>query len=589
MIYSGCTGSTDENRRPPGSPDEMTGIIVATCPIITTTMNVLSGTMCSERTRQRRGHETPKDRMMRTRKTLQKRTRVALIAVAVASVAPPALAETHLNPYFENHEGEPNGAETARPQGVVPASSGARVGATELPLRMASHVTSRERQVPRRLPPVENPAPQAVEPQSVGTAPLLPPADALTPQVDAAEPIANRDNWLQSITSESCDARADRLLDDAYREYSVKAWASAEASAWKALELTATGIDISQRNGGRPGIEATATAELRRARIAIGEAKDFVASGAAIDGDLMAAVASAHQTPVLSGEVRMGITPTQAADQYLDYARMRLAPIAAIRVRAAQAMDLIAAIQLGRNEAKLLPEETALCLRRAALQGQPGNASLASRLGMQLADMGLHSEAEMTLRHAMALSPTPEVAETLANLLNRRGDVQSAQRVIASVPRSQATKKQTPEVVQLSPQQFAAISPALNRPAFAEASDAPQSVETQRQQSAERPSADRSAKRTNRLSATLAGFRLPFVKRATSTTNVQRSQTEPNSHESVSLENTELVIEDPLQIESRIDSIMMANEPETSSGVTPKDKKAEPLLNRVFGKMPKLW
>ncbi len=112
-----------------------------------------------------------------------------------------------------------------------------------------------------------------------------------------------------------------------------------------------------------------------------------------------------------------------------------------------------------------MPSETALCLRRAALQGQPGNGSLALRLGMQLADLGLDQEARWALQHSMAIAPTREAAETLASVLQRGGDragaiefTQQAQRFTAKVA---STPPRVPKVEHLTPEQFASVSPSL--------------------------------------------------------------------------------------------------------------------------------
>ena len=283
------------------------------------------------------------------------------------------------------------------------------------------------------------------------------------PTQASSEPIPTR--WLQSITTDSCSKRAAKLLDDAFREYTVAAWASAEASAWDALELIATGVDVADRRTSSSQQTPDATARLEQARTAMREARDFALRSGPMDRDQMAAFISSHQTPVLHNGFPMGITPAEAADRYLDYARLKLSSLAATQVQAAQAMDLIAAINLGRQDQDRMPTETALCLRRAALQGQPSNASLASKLGMQLADMGLDDEAAWTLQHAMNLAPNNEIASSLATVMERRGDRNQAMQLIAGIRKSMPVDpnaSRVPDVIHLSPQQFASISPAHN-------------------------------------------------------------------------------------------------------------------------------
>ena len=54
-------------------------------------------------------------------------------------------------------------------------------------------------------------------------------------------------NWLSSTTSTSSGQDARRLLNQAMTEYSRRAWASAEASAWESLRQSAMAIDIANR------------------------------------------------------------------------------------------------------------------------------------------------------------------------------------------------------------------------------------------------------------------------------------------------------------------------------------------------------
>lgn len=188
-----------------------------------------------------------------------------------------------------------------------------------------------------------------------------------------------------------------------------------------------------------------------------------------------------------------GLTATDASDRYLDVARVLLAPIAKRSVQAARGMDLLAAIYLGRADSKTLPSATALCLRRAALQGQPNNASLASRLGMHLADLGLLAEARWALEHSLAIRHDPATADTLVQVLRRSGRNDLAARMLGDLqnqskevtggrlqpgmeesgspiaaassvdagPRSGQGGTAVPEIVELSPQDFASISPSV--------------------------------------------------------------------------------------------------------------------------------
>jgi tetratricopeptide (TPR) repeat protein len=314
---------------------------------------------------------------------------------------------------------------------------------------------------------------------------------------------------LRSITADTCGRRAAEHLDDAYREYSVGAWASAEASAWQALERIATGLDVAaEATGTLPPFSAVA--ELRDGRRALREARDFVTAGVVIDAARMEAIAASHQTPVLHGDIPIGCTAAEAVDRYLDYARQQLTRLAQRHVRAAQAMDLIAAIALGRNDSDQLPEETALCLRRAALFGQPGNPSLAVQLGKQLAAMGLVDEAERTLRHALSLDASDDAAAALAAVMDRKGASASAARLVERVETPKANRpSRMPEVIELSPSEFAAISPPLNTGAIGAPSTGSAAGEVAQSFSAAGERPPRTERQRDTVPARVAGFRTP--------------------------------------------------------------------------------
>ena len=341
----------------------------------------------------------------------------------------------------------------------------------------------------RRLPPVESeaaetgpqtvPAPAAFgQPAESGAGIRLPivrhnhmlqtAPTQLSPPLPISGPAATRQspNWLRSITTDSCSGRALAQLEEASRAYSVGAWASAEASGWEALAQIARGIDIADRQTRGVSLNHTsASGDLQAATTALREARDFMAFSSSMDPKRIATVAASHQTPIFAAGVPQGIRDIEAVDRYLDFARLKLSGLAEASVHAARALDLIAAVRLGRDSEDQLPMETSLCLRRAAFQGQPSNGSLASRLGMQLAEMGLDREAERTLRHASQIEPSREVSTTLASVMMRRGHRDEATQLIAQMRRempAQAPTAQTPEVIELTPAQFAAISPAHN-------------------------------------------------------------------------------------------------------------------------------
>ncbi|TWT92778.1 hypothetical protein [Stieleria varia] len=292
------------------------------------------------------------------------------------------------------------------------------------------------------------------------------PAD-VTARTKQPEP---KSQWLQSVTPSTCRKLALERLDDASREYSVKAWMSAETSAWQSLSYAAQAIDVAQRQLAAPVDSKSASEQLSEAKTAIREARDFGLHSETLDEDGISRLIRSHATSILHEVPLDGMTPSEAADRYLDHARQLLGRMASYHVSTAATLDLLAAIELGRDEADRMPAVTALCLRRAAFQGQPGNGSLAKRLGQQLADMGLDKEAMWTLEHAMNIQPAADTAQALATVMSRSGDREAAMQLTAQLrndlsPPSESPR--VPDIIQLTPEQFASVSPSIHQTSIA--------------------------------------------------------------------------------------------------------------------------
>lgn len=293
----------------------------------------------------------------------------------------------------------------------------------------------------------------------------------LTPPQAASQSIHAKDansgpvRWLRSSSASANAEVSRRLIEQANREYQVGAWLSAETTAWEALRLAAEGIDLSDRESAKTQLGARvnhASESLQIARTAIREARDFGGVYGPMGAVAMKRMALSHSTDVLDHVSTDGMTGTDASDRYLDEARVALCGIATRSVEAAQSMDLLAAILMGQADARKLPSSTALCLRRAALQGQPNNASLASRLGRHLADVGLLEEARWALEHSLAMEHDPTTADALVAVLRHTGQNDRAARVLASIQNhaqaSSLSQPRLPEITELTPTEFASIS-----------------------------------------------------------------------------------------------------------------------------------
>ena len=256
--------------------------------------------------------------------------------------------------------------------------------------------------------------------------------------VSAESIVSTSNGYFRTTTANSRRADAQQQLARAMHEYSVHAWASSEQSAWQALRIAAESVDLANSAGAVPCRDAQSA--LEDARQAIREATHFSGCYGDTDPEAIARLVQSHRTPVLHGQSLQNMTASEATDRYLNEARIKLSSIAANSVEAAQAMDLLAAVYLSRGDAATLPSSTALCLRRAALQGQPENPHLAAQLGLHLAAMDLLEEAKWALEHSLALQPNAEIAATLQQVLRRTGEAKSAQ-PLARVARSRHTRR----------------------------------------------------------------------------------------------------------------------------------------------------
>ncbi len=291
--------------------------------------------------------------------------------------------------------------------------------------------------------------------------------------------------WLRSSSASDCARRARTLIDRGTIEYGSGAWLSAEATVWEAFRCAAEGIDLQERELAKAQLgirRQSATGRLQFARTAIREARDFAGVYGNADGHVISRMAISHSTDVLDAMPCDTLTGSDAADRYLDAARVALAGIASRSAEAAQGMDLLAAIYLKQNDSTKLHGATALCLRRAALQGQPDNASLASRLGMHLLDVGLMEEARWALSHSLSIEKDNATTQAYVAVLQQTGRQVEAQRILASLQPVQQSIVQTeriPAITELSPQDFVAISkPVMPATAPRRSQVAPVSVRT---------------------------------------------------------------------------------------------------------------
>lgn len=307
-------------------------------------------------------------------------------------------------------------------------------------------------------------------------APTARSAAALTPgaQVGPAQLVA------PSLTSMQLWRRGEQLTQEAELALRRGAVHSSREGALEALRTYAAAADM--RGERRDAAEA-----LEQATTAIREAGDFVGRYGHVDAADLQRMVDAHQTPVLKGGEASRLNPQAAADLYLDFARQRLTEAAGGRREAAAALAVLARAErlqeermgarVGGDARAVLAEAVAITYLRAALGTDPGSGPLANELGHQAMRLGLLGEAQWALERSWALGPNEPALRNLIETHRRAGNVATAQELAAILPQLAAdARSAVPQVVQLDPGHFAAISPPLQSPA----AGVPAAVEAQR-------------------------------------------------------------------------------------------------------------
>jgi len=205
---------------------------------------------------------------------------------------------------------------------------------------------------------------------------------------------------------------ADDLIREASAKLDSHAYLTAAANAVDALKLIAQTLDARAGN-------ATATGDLTKALTAIREAEDFVGKYGMVDSAAIKRMVRSHSTEVLKPYDTTNLSGLAAADVYLDWSRRCLTQLASADPIASDALCVMAHAYRLRDGGTPFGLATSVHLMRAASEGQPQNAVLA------------------TANHPGRGNPFP-ATPTAGSEKNRPKEVQ---------------------LLQVSPQQFAALSP----------------------------------------------------------------------------------------------------------------------------------
>ena len=243
-----------------------------------------------------------------------------------------------------------------------------------------------------------------------------------------------------------------QTIADAREQLRHNAFLTAENMGWNVMEeLTIRRADDLRTDG--------PIVALSTARNSLREAGDFLGRYGVVDRTSLERMVEAHQTLALKNVDLSRVTANIAADTYFDLARQKLMEATGGGLLAANALSIIADSRLMIESSNRIDRATSITCLRAALGGYPQSYQLANQLGYELLVDGRLAESEQLLKHALTISPSRSTWQNLAELHRRRGELSDSQACLANSVASPEPLSPITEVYELSPQQFASVSP----------------------------------------------------------------------------------------------------------------------------------
>ncbi len=246
---------------------------------------------------------------------------------------------------------------------------------------------------------------------------------------------------------------AMELIAEAQLKLDIRAYLSAEEKAKKALELIAQSIDTHEQS-------SFATRDLKVSLTAIREAEDFVGKFGLVDGDTISRMVRSHATEILKPYDTSNLNGLAAADVYLDWSRRCLTPLAVADPLAAEAIRVMAQAHRMRDDGTPFGLATSVHLIRAAVEGAPDNRQVRTdyETTLQLAGLSGHSKTAQAGKTVPTGQSGALVSQVAANWQPR------PDRPIAPATALDGQPKREVRIVEVSPEQFAVISPATAGP-----------------------------------------------------------------------------------------------------------------------------
>ncbi len=263
-------------------------------------------------------------------------------------------------------------------------------------------------------------------------------------------PITN----IPTVSGQSLSARWMQELELAKQKLRHGAHFSARDTGWQVLEqLSQVRSDELQNPG--------PSAALVRARMNMREAGDFLGRYGNLGPEDLKRIVEAHETTALKHVDLSQVTSHRAADIYFEAARKSLLDALAGQSLSAEALAVVADSHLRSESSTLEDRAIAITCLRAAIGLKPTDSLIANQLGFELLKDGRLDESEKLLKHSLNIASTPEAWQNLAELHRRRGELPLAQQAAMMAQSVRGATSTGPQIEQLTPQQFAQLSPRV--------------------------------------------------------------------------------------------------------------------------------
>jgi len=246
---------------------------------------------------------------------------------------------------------------------------------------------------------------------------------------------------------------ATELIAEAQLKLDTRAYLTAEGKAIAALELIAQSIDTREQS-------ALATRDLMVSLAAIREAEDFVGRYGMVDGEAITRMVRSHSTEILKPYNTSNLNGLAAADVYLDWARRCMTPLAVADPLGSEAIRILAHSHRLRDDGTPFGIATAVHLMRAAADGAPDNHQVRRDYEATLQIAGLSGRSPIAQVHNTTSDTMPgQMASRMS------GDIiETKMATVRPASSFQGQQNRDVEILEVSPEQFAAISPAMAGP-----------------------------------------------------------------------------------------------------------------------------